>query len=611
MKLLGARRRMATAFSLILTAGVIVGPAQSEANGAMTASLQSAGRSGGPGGTGGAGGLTGERSSGTAPAARVGGLRYGAVSGSADGWTGASLPAGVGYLADITCVAASLCVAVGQDSAGTGGVILTSADNGVHWVSQAVPSSVNALFGVSCADTSHCWAVGQEAPSANYAGIVLATTDGGTAWTPQSLPGSPPWLRRVSCVKSSGYRCWAVAPDAGVIYATVNGGATWQLQSFPSPSSGLAVFPEGIDFVTASVGYFAGGDECGGQGVTECPGFIYKTTDGGGTWQLVFHGEPYMDGVSCTDTSHCWAAASTFLTGEVLATANGGASWQPQGLPGFSGEMNDISCSADPAGARCWAIGDNGYQGNNYTASKPVILTTSGGTCWAADSLPGSAGPLYGAGASGAAKAWAVGTNSSASSAQAWYTTSAASPPVVTSLSRTGAPFTGHTSVTIQGCGFTQSSTVSFGSTAAASSTYVSPNQLSATTSAISLYNVGPANVTVSADGLSSTADNRAGFTYYAPEIGRLIFKEGSGEHAECTASVVHSNNQSVVLTAGHCVGGGGSFNTDFAFAPGYYGPVCTGSLSSSAAYLACGTTPYGISERPRRRDHQPVARQW
>lgn len=168
------------------------------------------------------------------------------------------------------------------------------------------------------------------------------------------------------------------------------------------------------------------------------------------------------------------------------------------------------------------------------------------------------------------------------------------SPPVVTSLSTTGGPFTGHTAVTISGCGFTPSSEVSFGGTAAASVRYVSPSRLLATTPAISLYSIGPVNVTV-INGFFSVAHHRPRFTYYAPEIGRLIFKSGSREYEECTASVVNSNNQSVVLTAGHCVGSAGSFYSDFAFAPGYYGPLCTGNLSSSAAYLACGTTPYGI----------------
>ena len=97
--------------------------------------------------------------------------------------------------------------------------------------------------------------------------------------------------------------------------------------------------------MTSSVGYFVGGDRCGGQGVTECPGFIYKTTDGGATWTEVFEGFPYVNGISCTDISHCWAAASTSTTGVVLASSDGGSTWPGKSLPSFSGELNAIACS--------------------------------------------------------------------------------------------------------------------------------------------------------------------------------------------------------------------------------------------------------------------------
>jgi photosystem II stability/assembly factor-like uncharacterized protein len=492
-----------------------------------------------------------------------------------------------------------VCVAVGQDSAGAAGVIMTSADGGANWTPRSVPPSVNALFGVSCADGSHCWAVGQLGSSSNYAGVVLATTDGGQTWGAQTLPATPygpfPWVRRISCMSTANYHCWAVSPAFGGVLATADGGATWSVQSIPAPTGGLGISPEDVRFATASVGYFVGGDQCGGFGVTECPGFIYKTGDGGSTWTEVFGGEPYMDGISCTDTNHCWAAASTFVTGVVKATTDGGTTWTTQALPGFAGELNAISCSPYATGVRCWAVGDNGNQANNWQASRPVILTTtSAGTCWAPDSLPSGAGPLYGAAASGLAQGWAVGTNPASGAAQAWRTTSAGAPPVVTGVSPTGGPFVGKTRVTVHGCGFTPTSHVAVGATPAASVTYVSPHELVATTAPIPLYDVGPRNITVTSGTATSHPDGqRAQFTYYAPEIGRLVW-HGS-QYEECTASAVNSTNQSVVLTAGHCVGGGGTFNTDFAFAPGYYGPVCTGNLSSSAAYLNCGTAPYGI----------------
>lgn len=604
MKAKGTLRRtaMVTVSVFCITCVALPGLAAANPPAALAAGRASVPTGGGGLAGGGApGALSGWRAAEAVPASSKANQQPSQTS-LADGWAAASLPAGVGYLADVVCPRGSAgyaCVAVGQNAAGTAGVVLTSSDGGATWTDQSIPSSVNALFGVSCADASHCWAVGQQGPSANYAGTIVATADGGKTWATETPPSTPfgayPWIRHISCVSASGYRCWAVAPDASEILATADGGMTWTLQSFPAPASGLAVYPEGVDFVSATTGYFVGGDKCGGQHVTECPGFIYKTTDGGASWQAVFQGVPYMDAVSCTDAVHCWAVASTFLTGVVLTTSNGGTAWSAQSLPGFSGEMSGISCSPYSGGARCWAVGDNGYQGNGYKATGPVLLTTSSGTCWAEDGLPGAAGPLYGTASSGLAQAWAAGTNQNSTAAQAWSTATAAAPPVVTSVSPTGGPFVGKTKVTIHGCGFTPASHVSFGSVAAGTVTYVSPSALSVTTAPISLYNVGPQNVTVNSASQTSTPDSRSAFTYYAPEIGRLVFHTGTSNYEECTASVVNGTNQSVVLTAGHCVGGSGSFANDFAFAPGYYGPVCTGNLGSSAAYLKCGTAPYGI----------------
>ena len=167
------------------------------------------------------------------------GRRVSRTIAQASAWSSSSLPSGLGVLADITCPPGqtAMCVAVGQDTAGAAGVILTSSNGGANWAQRPIPAGVNALYGASCADVSHCWAVGQLGPSSNYDGVMLATTDGGRSWAVQSLPSTPfgpyPWIRRISCVKVTGYDCWAVAPDYEGVLATTDGGTTWQIQVFP------------------------------------------------------------------------------------------------------------------------------------------------------------------------------------------------------------------------------------------------------------------------------------------------------------------------------------------------------------------------------------------
>jgi hypothetical protein len=76
-----------------------------------------------------------------------------------------------------------------------------------------------------------------------------------------------------------------------------------------------------------------------------------------------------------------------------------------------------------------------------------------------------------------------------------------------------------------------------------------------------------------------------------------------------CTGEAVQSRSHRLILTAGHCVTAGGGTNEDFAFAPGYFGSLCSPtnpSTTTSSQYLNCAATgsncstsgpcaPYGI----------------
>lgn len=512
------------------------------------------------------------------------------------------MPPGLEYLAGLGCapVAASPCVAVGRTDRGKA-VIVRSTDGGATWARVVGPSGSDSYFGASCADATHCWVVGQLDSLHNYDGTILASVDGGLTWTRQTIPveasGPYPWIRSIACQLAATYSCWAVGPDATSVLATVDGGTTWTLQSLPPIAGGLGFDPEGVSFSDASDGVLVGGTGCGGRGITQCPGSIYRTTDGGTTWTIVDGSRPFLDDVSCVSATRCWAVASTFSTGVVLASADGGQSWRRESVPNFFGEMNRISCATGGGDTRCWAVGDDSPQ-----STGPVLLSgIRNASCWSAEALGTSAGPLYDVSTSASASA-TVGTSSAESAAaRAWHTSSTVSSPVLTKVSPTGGRFDQPTTVTITGCGFSPQSTVSFGQVAASSVTYVSPTTLQATMPAVSVYEAGSRTVTVRTAGVTAQAGVPVQFASYVPEIGRLIFHDPGAvgtvnEYGECTGSVVDATNGSVVLTAGHCVGGGGGFNDSFSFAPGYYGPACSGvSLPSTAAYLSCGTAPYGV----------------
>jgi len=70
------------------------------------------------------------------------------------------------------------------------------------------------------------------------------------------------------------------------------------------------------------------------------------TTGNGGAGMLA--------GVSCVDTSNCYATGKQGIT---IATANGGGSWAIQAGGGTTQQMNGISCSA---ASTCVAAGNGG-----------------------------------------------------------------------------------------------------------------------------------------------------------------------------------------------------------------------------------------------------------
>jgi photosystem II stability/assembly factor-like uncharacterized protein len=341
-----------------------------------------------------------------------------AVPASARTWSTESLPSLLGSLNGISCLATSgggHCVAVGQNITGTGPVVVVSNDGGKTWNAEDLPGGVAGLFTVSCSSVSRCWAAGEQDTSGNHA-AVIATRDGGQSWQRETTPGLPggfptPALEKISCV---GQRCLATGIRLGFILLTTDGGAHWSVKGLPQGCKGFcpAYTADAVVLTSSSVGYAGGGNQCGGFRVTQCPGIIWKTTNGGGGWKVVFKSAPFVDAISCVDPSHCWAAVATFSTGEVFGSANGGKSWRRQTLPHFGGYFNDISCMRT-AHDRCFAVGEN----KGRTA--PLIAETSdGGYNWKLDHSPTGTGPLYGVSMLGTG-ARAVGQDSKRTEARA------------------------------------------------------------------------------------------------------------------------------------------------------------------------------------------------
>jgi len=115
--------------------------------------------------------------------------------------------------------------------------------------------------------------------------------------------------------------------------------------------------------------------------------------------------------------------------------------------------------------------------------------------------------------------------------------TTSASAPTVTSISPSGGPAAGGTSVTITGTNFTGASAVSFGGTAATSYTVNSATQITATAPAGS----GTVNITVTTTG--GTGTGMGLFTYVAASSGGSSGSSASSTPTQ-TSTVVEVNGQ-------------------------------------------------------------------
>jgi hypothetical protein len=170
-------------------------------------------------------------------------------------WSEVALP---GYSADIDCVSATDCVAVGEEDS-TGQAFVTL-NGGGSWSTQSMPLGVTALFGVSCSSESACVSVGYstnpDSPDA-YTDLVVGSTTAfsglvSTTVSPSANPtialaGEPTTLTAsVAPVAGKGTPTGAVTFTTGAVTlctATLTGG---------SGSCNASDAPLGIDTVIAS-----------------------------------------------------------------------------------------------------------------------------------------------------------------------------------------------------------------------------------------------------------------------------------------------------------------------------------------------------------------------
>ncbi|WP_228713775.1 WD40/YVTN/BNR-like repeat-containing protein [Arundinibacter roseus] len=224
-----------------------------------------------------------------------------------------------------------------------------------------------------------CWIGGS-------GGTVLRTQDGGNVWDIMNVHGADSLdFRDIHAFDEST----AIAMSAGMaqegkakIYRTENGGDSWQLV-YQTTQAG--VFLDGLDFWDKTQG-ICFGDPVDGRF------FVLLTDDGGRSWQEL----PMAQRPAALDQEAAFAASGTSLiavgksqafivTGggqkaRVLRSEDRGRSWQASETPLPAGPTSGLF------GVRFWSKKRGIAVGGNYQetadAAPNVLLTKDGGVSW-------------------------------------------------------------------------------------------------------------------------------------------------------------------------------------------------------------------------------------
>jgi len=267
-------------------------------------------------------------------------------------------------------------------------------------------SGVAALLqAVSAPSSRVAWVSG-------HAAAVLRTTNGGASWETISVPGAAAdslQFRDVHAVDADVAYVLASGPGSrSRIYKTTDGGRSWDLQFTNADSSG---FYDCLAFWDAARG-IAFSDAVAGR-------FLVRVTqDGGAHWNLVAdetlpraqpgEGAFAASGtcVAALDRTQVWIGTGAADSARVLHSRDAGRAWEVAVTPMAGGRSSGITALAFRDTLHGIALGGDVADPN--TRSDNVAVTSDGGRTWHAGGRPRFAGAVYGAAAIPGRPGWVV-----------------------------------------------------------------------------------------------------------------------------------------------------------------------------------------------------------
>jgi photosystem II stability/assembly factor-like uncharacterized protein len=238
-------------------------------------------------------------------------------------------------------------------------------------------------------DPEHCWAGFGWRSSASRAGVVAESTDGGRTWrqvgTPES--GLPAGLHRALVVERSSprnaRRLLTTASRHGV-FASKDGGSTWEARN-----SGISN-PGGIRDLTVH----AEGSPVYWCVTSGAPAEVYRSDDGARTWRKVSRdlraGNVYRLAVARSDPNRLYLSARRHYVkgrgtfpGGIYRSTDGGTTWNNVLDDRFAQGL-----AVDPRDADVVYAGLTDHPYHDGSTGRGVVVSSDGGKSW--NSLNGS-----------------------------------------------------------------------------------------------------------------------------------------------------------------------------------------------------------------------------
>jgi len=256
-------------------------------------------------------------------------------------------------------------------------------------------SGVTALLqAVSAPSARVVWVSG-------HAAAVLRSIDGGATWERLTVPGAAEdslQFRDVQAFDAHTAYLLSAGPGAlSRIYKTTDGGHTWQRQF---TNADATAFYDCFAFWDAERG-IAFSDAVAGRTM------VRTTDDGGASWPLVpaaslpmaQKGEgAFAASGTCVVTlepAHAWIGTGAADTARVLRTTDRGRTWSVSVVPVAGGATAGLAAVAFRDTLHGTALGGDVADSKSRLAN--VALTEDGGLTWRRGASPTFAGAVYGA----------------------------------------------------------------------------------------------------------------------------------------------------------------------------------------------------------------------